>query len=136
MMMRSFSICPPDMIQTNKHYGTKRLVKRRPRFVSAEDVKEKRVRYDILNMLHWACVFFFFVVLVSDDLTIKKKTLTLVCFLSTEDLWDKCPLLLYQATGTRHRFPQRDTRYSEWVSCCFSILIMTCPLLFPLQVIF
>lgn len=53
-MMMSFSICTSDMIQTNKHYGTKRLVRRRPRFVSAADVKEKRVRYDILNMPHWS----------------------------------------------------------------------------------
>ncbi|XP_041636818.1 protein mono-ADP-ribosyltransferase PARP12-like isoform X3 [Cheilinus undulatus] len=40
----SYSLSFPDMIQTNKHYGTKRLVKRRPRFVSAADVLAKKVR--------------------------------------------------------------------------------------------
>uniref|UniRef100_A0A3Q0RLZ6 Si:ch73-252i11.1 n=1 Tax=Amphilophus citrinellus TaxID=61819 RepID=A0A3Q0RLZ6_AMPCI len=38
-----------NMIQTNKHYGTKRLVCRRPRFVSAADVLTKKVRYIILK---------------------------------------------------------------------------------------
>ncbi|XP_028251094.1 protein mono-ADP-ribosyltransferase PARP12 isoform X2 [Parambassis ranga] len=33
-----------DMIQTNKRYGTKKIVSRRPRFVSAADMQEKKVR--------------------------------------------------------------------------------------------
>ncbi|XP_040886394.1 protein mono-ADP-ribosyltransferase PARP12 [Toxotes jaculatrix] len=41
---QSYSLSFQDMIQTNKHYGTKRLVRRRPQFVSAADVKTKRVR--------------------------------------------------------------------------------------------
>ncbi|GLD48158.1 poly [ADP-ribose] [Lates japonicus] len=41
---QSYSLSFQDMIQTNKHYGTKRLVKRRPQFVSAADVLAKRVR--------------------------------------------------------------------------------------------
>uniref|UniRef100_A0A8C3AUB6 Si:ch73-252i11.1 n=1 Tax=Cyclopterus lumpus TaxID=8103 RepID=A0A8C3AUB6_CYCLU len=41
---QSYSLSFQDMIQTNKEYGTKRLVKRRPRFVSAADVLTKRVR--------------------------------------------------------------------------------------------
>ncbi|XP_026218431.1 WWE and TCCD_inducible_PARP_like domain-containing protein isoform X3 [Anabas testudineus] len=41
---QSYTLSFQDMIQTNKQYGTKRLVKRRPSFVSAADVKEKRVR--------------------------------------------------------------------------------------------
>lgn len=35
-----------DMQQTNKQYGTKKNVKRRPRFVSAVDVKATTARYD------------------------------------------------------------------------------------------
>ncbi|XP_034719400.1 protein mono-ADP-ribosyltransferase PARP12-like [Etheostoma cragini] len=41
---QSYSLSFQDMIQTNKEYGTKRLVKRRPLFVSASDVKTKKVR--------------------------------------------------------------------------------------------
>ncbi|XP_068442054.1 protein mono-ADP-ribosyltransferase PARP12 isoform X2 [Clinocottus analis] len=41
---QSYSLSFPDMIQTNKHYGTKRPVKRRPQFVSANDVLTRRVR--------------------------------------------------------------------------------------------
>ncbi|KAF3704960.1 Poly [ADP-ribose] polymerase 12 [Channa argus] len=41
---QSYTLSFQDMIQTNKHYSTKRLVRRRPRFVSAVDVREKRVR--------------------------------------------------------------------------------------------
>ncbi|XP_038156248.1 protein mono-ADP-ribosyltransferase PARP12 [Cyprinodon tularosa] len=40
---QSYSLSFQDMIQTNKHYGTKRLVSRRPRFVSTEEVKSKKV---------------------------------------------------------------------------------------------
>uniref|UniRef100_A0A8C9Z492 Poly [ADP-ribose] polymerase n=1 Tax=Sander lucioperca TaxID=283035 RepID=A0A8C9Z492_SANLU len=44
-----------DMIQTNKQYGTKRLVKRRPLFVSAADVKTKKARPLNLTAVpdHW-----------------------------------------------------------------------------------
>ncbi|KAF1372521.1 hypothetical protein PFLUV_G00266370 [Perca fluviatilis] len=41
---QSYSLSFQDMIQTNKEYGTKRLVKRRPLFVSAADVKTKKAR--------------------------------------------------------------------------------------------
>ncbi|KAM6961555.1 protein mono-ADP-ribosyltransferase PARP12-like [Tautogolabrus adspersus] len=41
---QSYSLSFADMIQTNKKYGTKRLVKRRPHFVSGADVLAKRVR--------------------------------------------------------------------------------------------
>ncbi|KAF1372522.1 hypothetical protein PFLUV_G00266380 [Perca fluviatilis] len=41
---QSYSLSFQDMIQTNKQYGTKRLVKRRPLFVSAADVKTKKAR--------------------------------------------------------------------------------------------
>ncbi|XP_037552138.1 protein mono-ADP-ribosyltransferase PARP12-like [Nematolebias whitei] len=41
---QSYSLSFQDMIQTNKHYRTKKLVSRRPRFVSAEDVETKKVR--------------------------------------------------------------------------------------------
>uniref|UniRef100_A0A1A8L517 Poly [ADP-ribose] polymerase n=1 Tax=Nothobranchius pienaari TaxID=704102 RepID=A0A1A8L517_9TELE len=41
---QSYSLSFQDMIQTNKHYSTKRLVSRRPRFVSASDVKTKKFR--------------------------------------------------------------------------------------------
>ncbi|KAK2858809.1 hypothetical protein Q5P01_003429 [Channa striata] len=41
---QSYSLSFQDMIQTNKNYGTKRLVRRRPRFASAADVRERRVR--------------------------------------------------------------------------------------------
>ncbi|XP_039456902.1 protein mono-ADP-ribosyltransferase PARP12-like [Oreochromis aureus] len=34
-------------MQTNKHYGTKRLVRRRPRFVSAADALKKKVRSSV-----------------------------------------------------------------------------------------
>uniref|UniRef100_A0A3B4XL36 Si:ch73-252i11.1 n=1 Tax=Seriola lalandi dorsalis TaxID=1841481 RepID=A0A3B4XL36_SERLL len=46
---QSYSLSFHDMIQTNKHYGTKRLVKRRPRFVSAVDVKATRVRRPLVQ---------------------------------------------------------------------------------------
>ncbi|XP_026182494.2 protein mono-ADP-ribosyltransferase PARP12 [Mastacembelus armatus] len=39
-----YSLSFQDMIQTNKKYGTKRLVRRRPVFVSAVDVKTRKVR--------------------------------------------------------------------------------------------
>ncbi|KAM7366948.1 hypothetical protein PAMP_014880 [Pampus punctatissimus] len=41
---QSYSLSFHDMIQTNKAYGTKRLVRRRPRFVSAADVQARRER--------------------------------------------------------------------------------------------
>ncbi|XP_043964129.1 protein mono-ADP-ribosyltransferase PARP12 isoform X3 [Gambusia affinis] len=41
---QSYSLSFQDMIQTNKHYGTKRLVSRRPLFVSAADVRTKKAR--------------------------------------------------------------------------------------------
>uniref|UniRef100_A0A087XTA4 Si:ch73-252i11.1 n=1 Tax=Poecilia formosa TaxID=48698 RepID=A0A087XTA4_POEFO len=41
---QSYSLSFQDMIQTNKHYRTKRLVSRRPLFVSAADVRTKKVR--------------------------------------------------------------------------------------------
>ncbi|XP_037837273.1 protein mono-ADP-ribosyltransferase PARP12-like isoform X2 [Kryptolebias marmoratus] len=41
---QSYTLSFQDMIQTNKYYGTKKLVSRRPLFVSAEDVKTKKVR--------------------------------------------------------------------------------------------
>lgn len=89
MMAFFFIIRTSDMIQTNKQYGTKRLVKRRPSFVSAADVKEKRVRYDILSMLHWAwfvcvCVC---VALVQQSLIKKKnKTITSLLFVCRRPL--------------------------------------------------
>ncbi|XP_039456889.1 protein mono-ADP-ribosyltransferase PARP12-like isoform X1 [Oreochromis aureus] len=45
----SYSLSFQDMMQTNKHYGTKRLVCRRPRFVSAADVLTKRVRRPLVQ---------------------------------------------------------------------------------------
>ncbi|XP_054911776.1 protein mono-ADP-ribosyltransferase PARP12 [Poeciliopsis prolifica] len=41
---QSYTLSIQDMIQTNKHYRTKRLVSRRPRFVSAADVRTKKMR--------------------------------------------------------------------------------------------
>lgn len=41
---QSYELSFQDMIQTNVQYGTKRLVRRRPRFVSAADVQTKRKR--------------------------------------------------------------------------------------------
>ncbi|MEQ2202497.1 hypothetical protein XENOCAPTIV_003540, partial [Xenoophorus captivus] len=41
---QSYSLSFQDMIQTNKRYSTKRLVSRRPQFVSAADVRTKKVR--------------------------------------------------------------------------------------------
>ncbi|XP_030576443.1 protein mono-ADP-ribosyltransferase PARP12-like [Archocentrus centrarchus] len=46
---QSYSLSFQDMIQTNKHYGTKRLVRRRPRFVSAADVLTKKLRRPLLH---------------------------------------------------------------------------------------
>ncbi|XP_039890938.1 protein mono-ADP-ribosyltransferase PARP12 isoform X7 [Simochromis diagramma] len=45
----SYSLSFQDMMQTNKHYGTKRLVCRRPLFVSAADVLTKRVRRPLVQ---------------------------------------------------------------------------------------
>ncbi|KAM4711720.1 protein mono-ADP-ribosyltransferase PARP12-like [Anableps anableps] len=39
---QSYSLSFQDMIQTNKHSGTKRLVSRRPQFVSAPDVRTRK----------------------------------------------------------------------------------------------
>ncbi|XP_028307268.1 protein mono-ADP-ribosyltransferase PARP12 [Gouania willdenowi] len=39
---QSYTLSLKDMVQTNKRYGTIRVVSRRPRFVSAEDVKKRR----------------------------------------------------------------------------------------------
>uniref|UniRef100_A0A3B5L0X8 Uncharacterized protein n=1 Tax=Xiphophorus couchianus TaxID=32473 RepID=A0A3B5L0X8_9TELE len=54
---QSYSLSVQDMIQTNRHYGTKRLVSRRPRFVSAADVRTKKVRKPAENSSpmpdHW-----------------------------------------------------------------------------------
>uniref|UniRef100_A0A3P8P5N1 Uncharacterized protein n=1 Tax=Astatotilapia calliptera TaxID=8154 RepID=A0A3P8P5N1_ASTCA len=41
---QSYSLSFQDMMQTNKRYGTKRPVCRRPRFVSAADALKKKVR--------------------------------------------------------------------------------------------
>ncbi|XP_023205692.1 poly [ADP-ribose] polymerase 12-like isoform X2 [Xiphophorus maculatus] len=54
---QSYSLSFQDMIQTNRHYGTKRLVSRRPVFVSAADVRTKKVRKPAANSSpmpdHW-----------------------------------------------------------------------------------
>ncbi|XP_053719548.1 protein mono-ADP-ribosyltransferase PARP12 [Synchiropus splendidus] len=39
---QSYSLSFQDMIQTNVKFGTKKLVRRRPRFVSAQEVEEKK----------------------------------------------------------------------------------------------
>ncbi|CAI5635628.1 unnamed protein product [Oreochromis niloticus] len=44
---QSYSLSFQDKMQTNKHYGTKRLVCRRPRFVSAADALKKKVRSSV-----------------------------------------------------------------------------------------
>ncbi|XP_034019423.1 protein mono-ADP-ribosyltransferase PARP12 isoform X2 [Thalassophryne amazonica] len=41
---QTYSLSFKDMIQVNKQYGTKKVVRRRPRFVSTEDIQAKRVR--------------------------------------------------------------------------------------------
>ncbi|XP_076008754.1 protein mono-ADP-ribosyltransferase PARP12 [Genypterus blacodes] len=41
---QSYSLSFQDMIQTNKRYSTKRLVRRRPAFVSSADVHTKKIR--------------------------------------------------------------------------------------------
>uniref|UniRef100_A0A667WUD2 Poly (ADP-ribose) polymerase family, member 12a n=1 Tax=Myripristis murdjan TaxID=586833 RepID=A0A667WUD2_9TELE len=42
---QKYSLSFQDMIQTNKHYGTKRLVRRRPVFVSSADAEKAKARY-------------------------------------------------------------------------------------------
>ncbi|RVE56329.1 hypothetical protein OJAV_G00220130 [Oryzias javanicus] len=53
----TYSLSFQDMIQTNKRYGTKRLVSRRPRFVSAVEVKEAKKRKPPVSSVsvpnHW-----------------------------------------------------------------------------------
>ncbi|XP_037552134.1 protein mono-ADP-ribosyltransferase PARP12-like [Nematolebias whitei] len=46
----SYSLSFQDMLQTNKGYGTKRLVRTCPRFVSAADVQAKTVRMPVNTM--------------------------------------------------------------------------------------
>ncbi|XP_026001848.1 poly [ADP-ribose] polymerase 12-like [Astatotilapia calliptera] len=46
---QSYSLSFQDMIQTNKRYGTKRCVCRRPLFVSAADVLTKKVRRPVVK---------------------------------------------------------------------------------------
>lgn len=51
----SWTDCNPtssfaDMIQTNKRYGTKKLVRRRPVFVSAADAQTIKTRYLLLPL--------------------------------------------------------------------------------------
>ncbi|XP_030575639.1 protein mono-ADP-ribosyltransferase PARP12-like isoform X2 [Archocentrus centrarchus] len=46
---QSYSLSFQDMIQTNKRYSTKKLVRRRPRFVSAADVLTKKVRRPLVQ---------------------------------------------------------------------------------------
>ncbi|CAL8385552.1 unnamed protein product [Boreogadus saida] len=41
---QTYTLSLQDMIQTNKRYGTKRLVRRRPRFLSSADVQDIRTR--------------------------------------------------------------------------------------------
>ncbi|XP_068162924.1 protein mono-ADP-ribosyltransferase PARP12 isoform X2 [Antennarius striatus] len=55
---QTYSLCFKSMIQTNKQYGTQKVVRRRPRFVSAADVQAKRVRKPLGLMFapvpsHW-----------------------------------------------------------------------------------
>ncbi|XP_030211535.1 zinc finger CCCH-type antiviral protein 1-like [Gadus morhua] len=40
----AYTLSLQDMIQTNKRHGTKRLVRRRPRFLSSDDVQDIRTR--------------------------------------------------------------------------------------------
>ncbi|XP_024150472.1 protein mono-ADP-ribosyltransferase PARP12 [Oryzias melastigma] len=53
----TYSLSFQDMIQTNKRYGTKRLVSRRPRFISAMEVKEAKKRKPPVSSVsvpnHW-----------------------------------------------------------------------------------
>lgn len=44
VLLKKMLLFLSDMIQTNKKYGTKRLVRRRPKFVSAPDVQTKQLR--------------------------------------------------------------------------------------------
>uniref|UniRef100_A0A8C7XW56 Si:ch73-252i11.1 n=1 Tax=Oryzias sinensis TaxID=183150 RepID=A0A8C7XW56_9TELE len=53
----TYSLSFQDMIQINKRYGTKKLVTRRPRFVSAAEVKETKKRKPPMSSVsvpdHW-----------------------------------------------------------------------------------
>ncbi|KAM6895699.1 protein mono-ADP-ribosyltransferase PARP12-like [Xenentodon cancila] len=46
---QTYSLSFQDMLQVNKRYGTKKLVCRRPRFVSAADVQAKKARAPRMN---------------------------------------------------------------------------------------
>lgn len=52
IIMTFFTPLESDMIQTNKRYGTKRVVRRRPRFVSAAEVRTAKKRYSMTSQLH------------------------------------------------------------------------------------
>lgn len=78
------------MIQTNKKYGTKRVVRRRPHFVSAADVQARRVRYQISFSLIKIILF------KQAHITAKhcllpehRRPLTQASFAAVPDCWDK-----------------------------------------------
>ncbi|XP_071371281.1 protein mono-ADP-ribosyltransferase PARP12-like [Centroberyx affinis] len=53
---QTYSLNFQDMIQTNKQYGTKRLVRRRPVFVSSADAQTKKVRKPVGNQSNFKAV--------------------------------------------------------------------------------
>uniref|UniRef100_UPI003AABFE8B protein mono-ADP-ribosyltransferase PARP12-like n=1 Tax=Centroberyx gerrardi TaxID=166262 RepID=UPI003AABFE8B len=53
---QTYSLSFPDMIQTNKQYGTKKVVRRRPVFVSSADVQTKKFRKPVGNQSNFKAV--------------------------------------------------------------------------------
>lgn len=89
------------MLQTNITYGTKKAVRRRPRFVSAADVRDGRLRWVFPKY---------------PGAFMATPGMMLMCVWSAGSLEKKWDLLLYRATGTRTGSLKQDTRYEVCVS--------------------
>lgn len=88
------------MLQTNVNYGTKKAVRRRPRFVSAADVQDARLRWVFPKY---------------PGLFMATPGMILVCVGSAGSLEEQWVLLLYPTTGTRTSSLKQDTRYDVCV---------------------
>lgn len=95
------------MLQTNITYGTKKAVRRRPRFVSAADVRDSRLR--------WVFPKYPGVIMATPGMIP-------MCVRSAGSLEKKWVLLLYRTTGTRTSCLKQDTRYEV----CVNIRVRSC----------
>lgn len=87
------------MIQKNIYFGTKKLVRRRPRFVSAADVQEGRLRCVFQKCPRVMALF-----------RLHTAKMIVMCVVNKVSPEDTKVFLPYLATGTKPSSLKQDTR--------------------------